>query len=130
MNQANKDFTQYSTKSSEILTNIFETLNKFKDCNNEQEKEQIYSELSENITNFELTLDNCSIDVNETISNLVKNRYDKKDRDNTNVTDINNNNNNNNQGYRMHQLINNQQMSDSELINRVVQRISNIQLNI
>ena len=128
MNQANKDFTQYSTKSSEILTNIFETLNKFKDCNNEQEKEQIYSELSENITNFELTLDNCSIDVNETISNLVKNRYDKKDRDNTNVTDINNNNNN--QGYRMHQLINNQQMSDSELINRVVQRISNIQLNI
>ena len=129
MNQANKDFTQYSTKSSEILTNIFETLNKFKDCNNEQEKEQIYSELSENITNFELTLDNCSIDVNETISNLVKNRYDKKDRDNTNVTDINNNNNNN-QGYRMHQLINNQQMSDSELINRVIQRISNIQLNI
>ena len=127
MNQTNKDFTQYSTKSSEILTNIFETLNKFKDCNNEQEKEQIYSELSENITNFELTLDNCSIDVNETISNLVKNRYDKKDRDNTNVTDINNNNN---QGYRMHQLINNQQMSDSELINRVVQRISNIQLNI
>ena len=127
MNQANKDFTQYSTKSSEILTNIFETLNKFKDCNNEQEKEQIYSELSENITNFELTLDNCSIDVNETISNLVKNRYDKKDRDNTNVTDINNNNN---QGYRMHQLINNQQMSDSELINRVIQRISNIQLNI
>ena len=126
MNQANKDFTQYSTKSSEILTNIFETLNKFKDCNNEQEKEQIYSELSENITNFELTLDNCSIDVNETISNLVKNRYDKKDRDNTNVTDINNNN----QGYRMHQLINNQQMSDSELINRVVQRISNIKLNI
>ena len=126
MNQANKDFTQYSTKSSEILTNIFETLNKFKDCNNEQEKEQIYSELSENITNFELTLDNCSIDVNETISNLVKNRYDKKDRDNTNVTDINNNN----QGYRMHQLMNNQQMSDSELINRVVQRISNIQLNI
>ena len=126
MNQTNKDFTQYSIRSSEILSNIFETLNKFKDCNNEQEKEQIYSELSENITNFELTLDNCSIDVNETISNLVKNRYDKKDRDNTNVTDINNNN----QGYRMHQLINNQQMSDSELINRVVQRISNIQLNI
>ena len=127
MNQTNKDFTQYSIRSSEILSNIFETLNKFKDCNNEQEKEQIYSELSENITNFELTLDNCSIDVNETISNLVKNRYDKKDRDNTNVTDINNNNN---QGYRIHQLINNQQMSDSELINRVVQRISNIQLNI
>ena len=126
MNQANKDFTQYSTKSSEILTNIFETLNKFKDCNNEQEKEQIYSELSENITNFELTLDNCSIDVNETISNLVKNRYDKKDRDNTNVTDINNNN----QGYRMHQLMNNQQMSDSELINRVLKIISNIKINI
>ena len=82
MNQANKDFTQYSIKSSDILANIFETLNKFKDCNNEQEKEKIYSELSENITNFELTLDSCSIDVNETISNLVKSRYEKKEKDN------------------------------------------------
>ena len=125
MNQANKDFTQYSTKSSEILTNIFETLNKFKDCNNEQEKEKIYSELSENITNFELTLDSCSIDVNETISNLVKSRYEKKEKDNnSNLL------NNNNQGNKIHQLMNNQQISDSDLINRTIQRISNIQLNV
>ena len=125
MNQANKDFTQYSTKSSEILTNIFETLNKFKDCNNEQEKEQIYSELSENITNFELTLDSCSIDVNETISNLVKSRYEKKEKDNnSNIL------NNNNQGNKIHQIMNSPQISDSDLINRTIQRISNIQLNV
>ncbi len=125
MNQANKDFTQYSIKSSDILANIFETLNKFKDCNNEQEKEKIYSELSENITNFELTLDSCSIDVNETISNLVKSRYEKKEKDNnSNIL------NNNNQGNKIHQIMNSPQISDSDLINRTIQRISNIQLNV
>ena len=125
MNQGNKDFTQYSAKSSEILANIFETLNKFKDCHNEQEKDQIYSELSENIKNFELTLDYCSIDVNETISNLVKNRYEKKDINNTNVTS-----NNQGVGFRGHQLMNTEQMSDNDLIDRVIARIANIQLNI
>ena len=123
MNQTNKDFTQYSIRSSEILSNIFETLNKFKDCHNEQEKQQIYSELSENIKNFELTLDNCSIDVNETISNLVKNRYEKKEINNSNII-------NNNQGNRSHQLMNTDQISDTDLINRAIQRIKNIQLNI
>ena len=104
---------------------IFETLNKFKDCNNEQEKEKIYSELSENITNFELTLDSCSIDVNETISNLVKSRYEKKEKDNnSNIL------NNNNQGNKIHQIMNSPQISDSDLINRTIQRISNIQLNV
>ena len=126
MNQGNKDFTQYSIKSSEILGNIFETLNKFKDCHNEQEKQQIYNELSENIKNFELTLDNCSIDVNETISNLVKSRYEKKEEM------YNNNSNiiNNNQGNRSNQLMNTNQISDTDLINRAIQRIANIQLNI
>ena len=123
MNQTNKDFTQYSIKSSEILANIFETLNKFKECHNEQEKQQIYSELSENIKNFELTLDNCSIDVNETISNLVKNRYEKKEINNTNII-------NNNQGNRGYQLTSTEQISDTELINRTIKRIGNIQLNI
>ena len=123
MNQTNKDFTQYSIRSSEILSNIFETLNKFKDCHNEQEKQQIYSELSENIKNFELTLDNCSIDVNETISNLVKNRYEKKEINNSNII-------NNNQGNRGHQLMNTEQISDTELINHAIKRIENIQLNI
>ena len=125
MNQGNKDFTQYSIKSSEILANIFETLNKFKDCHNEQDKDLIYSELSENIKNFELTLDYCSIDVNETISNLVKNRYEKKDINNTNVT-----NNSQLSGIRGLQLMNTEQISDTELINRQIKRIANIQLNI
>jgi len=71
VNQDYKDFTQYSIKSSEILANIFETINKFATCNNDNEKDQIYSELSENITNFELTLDNCSIDINEAVANSL-----------------------------------------------------------
>ena len=125
MNQNNKDFTQYSIKTAGILSSIFETLNRFKDCTNEEEKGKLYSELSENITNFELTLDCCSIDVNETISNLVKSRYEKKEKDNnSNIL------NNNNQGNKIHQIMNSPQISDSDLINRTIQRISNIQLNI
>ena len=116
-NQGPKDFTQYSIKTSEILANIFETLNKFKDCQNENEKNQIYSELSENIINFETTLDCCSIDVNESISKLVKDRFEK-------------NSNNNNRGNRTFQDIYNNQLSDTNLINKVVEQISNIRLNI
>ena len=71
-------------------------------------------------------MDNCSIDVNETISNLVKSRYEKKEEM------YNNNSNiiNNNQGNRSHQLMNTDQISDTDLINRAIQRIANIKLNI
>ena len=68
-------------------------------------------------------MDNCSIDVNETISNLVKNRYEKKEINNSNII-------NNNQGNRGHQLMNTEQISDTELINHAIKRIANIQLNI
>ena len=78
MNPNNKDFTQYSVKTAEILSNIFETLNKFKDCSNEEEKAKLYEELTENISNFELTLDNCSIDINESIAKIVKDKNEKK----------------------------------------------------
>ena len=70
-------------------------------------------------------MDYCSIDVNETISNLVKNRYEKKDINNTNVTS-----NNQGVGFRGHQLMNTEQMSDNDLIDRVIARIANIKLNI
>ena len=125
MNQANKDFTQYSIKSSDILANIFEILNKFKDCNNEQEKEQIYSQLSENITNFELTLDSCSIDVNESITKLIKDRNEKKGNINNTNMDTENN-----QGGREYTMNNIEQISDTELINHAIKQISNIKLNI
>ena len=124
-NQENKDFTQYAIKTSEILSNIFETLNKFKDCNNEEEKSLIYSELSENISNFELTLDSCSIDVNESITKLIKDRNEKKGNINNTNMDIENN-----QGSREFTMSNSEQISDTELINHAVKQISNIKLNI
>lgn len=124
-NQENKDFTQYAIKTSEILSNIFETLNKFKDCNNEEEKSLIYSELSENISNFELTLDSCSIDVNESITKLIKDRNEKKGNINNTNMDTENN-----QGAREFTMSNSEQISDTELINHAVKQISNIKLNI
>ena len=121
-NQGTKDFTQYSIKTTEILANIFEILNKFKDCQNEDEKNKLYSELSENITNFELNLDCCSIDVNESISKLVKDRFEK----NVNL----NNSKNDNRGNRTYQEPYNKQMSDKDLIQNVVKQISQIKLDI
>ena len=121
-NQGTKDFTQYSIKTTEILANIFEILNKFKDCQNEDEKNKLYSELSENITNFELNLDCCSIDVNESISKLVKVRFEK----NVNL----NNSKNDNRGNRTYQEPYNKQMSDKDLIQNVVKQISQIKLDI
>ena len=121
VNQDYKDFTQYSIKSSEILANIFETINKFTTCNNDNEKDQIYSELSENITNFELTLDNCSIDINEAVARLIKDRNEKK------VNNNNSNNENDNQGNRLNT---DAQISDEQLIDNLIEKIKKIKLNI
>ena len=123
MNQNNKDFTQYSIKTAEILSYIFETLNKFKDCNDEEEKGKLYSELSENITNFELTLDNCSVDINESIAKLIKERNEKRGN-------INNTNNETDSQNSLPYVSNTEQISDTELIKRTVNRIANIKLDI
>lgn len=123
MNQNNKDFTQYSIKTAGILSSIFETLNRFKDCTNEEEKGKLYSELSENITNFELTLDNCSVDINESIAKLIKDRNEKRGN-------INNTNNETDSQNSLPYVSNSEQISDSELIKRTVNRISNIKLDI
>ena len=123
MNQNNKDITQYSIKTAGILSSIFETLNRFKDCTNEEEKGKLYSELSENITNFELTLDNCSVDINESIAKLIKDRNEKRGN-------INNTNNETDSQNSLPYVSNSEQISDSELIKRTVNRISNIKLDI
>ena len=123
MNQNNKDFTQYSIKTAGILSSIFETLNRFKDCTNEEEKGKLYSELYENITNFELTLDNCSVDINESIAKLIKDRNEKRGN-------INNTNNETDSQNSLPYVSNSEQISDSELIKRTVNRISNIKLDI
>ena len=123
MNQNNKDYTQYSIKTAEILTNIFETLNKFKDCTNEEEKGKLYSDLSENISNFELTLDNCSVDINESIAKLIKDRNERRGNINNafNETDSQNS---------LPSVSSTEQISDTELINRTVNKISSIKLDI
>ena len=123
MNPNNKDFTQYSVKTAEILSNIFETLNKFKDCLNEEEKAKLYEELTENISNFELTLDNCSIDINESIAKIVKDKNEKKGN-------INNTNSETESQNYLPVMGNIEQISDTELINHAIKRITNIQLNI
>ena len=123
MNPNNKDFTQYSVKTAEILSNIFETLNKFKDCLNEEEKAKLYEELTENISNFELTLDNCSIDINESIARIVKDKNEKKGN-------INNTNSETESQNYLPVMGNIEQISDTELINRTVNKILNIRLDI
>ena len=123
MNPNNKDFTQYSVKTAEILSNIFETLNKFKDCSNEEEKAKLYEELTENISNFELTLDNCSIDINESIAKIVKDKNEKKGN-------INNTNSETESQNYLPVMGNIEQISDTELINRTVNKILNIRLDI
>ena len=90
-----------------------------------KEKSLIYSELSENISNFELTLDSCSIDVNESITKLINDRNEKKGNINNTNMDIENN-----QGSREFTMSNSEQISDTELINHAVKQISNIKLNI
>ena len=123
MNPNNKDFTQYSVKTAEILSNIFETLNKFKDRSNEDEKAKLYEELTENISNFELTLDNCSIDINESIARIVKDKNEKKGN-------INNTNSETESQNYLPVMGNIEQISDTELINRTVNKILNIRLDI
>ena len=123
MNQNNKDYTQYSIKTAEILTNIFETLNKFKDCTNEEEKGKLYSDLSENISNFELTMDICSVDINESIAKLIKDRNERRGNINNafNETDSQNS---------LPSVSSTEQISDTELINRTVNKIASIKLDI
>ena len=121
-NSNNKDFTQYSIKCSNYLASIFETLNKFKDCQSEQDKNKISEELSDNITDFELNLDNCTVGINESISKIINDRNESKSNNNNNMAIETNNQGN----RRTHQI---EQISDENIINQVVKRISMIKLD-
>ena len=114
-NQMQKDLTQYPTACANILGNIFDSINKMYSTQNENEKLAFEKELNENITNFELTLDNCYVDVNESISQIAKGKFEKRM--------------NNNQGELM-SLINEEQIPDKDLIDFTVQNISKIKLQV
>ena len=101
---------------------IFETLNKFKDCQSEQDKNKISEELSDNITDFELNLDNCTVGINESISKIINDRNESKSNNNNNMAIETNNQGN----RRTHQI---EQISDENLINQLVKRISMIKLD-
>ena len=68
-----------------------------------------------------MTLDNCSIDINEAVARLIKDRNEKK------INNNNSNNENDNQGNRLN---NDAQISDEQLIDNLIEKIKKIKLNI
>ena len=117
------DLTQYSLRCANILGNIFESIDKYhlkKDNNNYLDK------LSENITNFELTLDKCFIDVNESISKVAKTKFEKRNPN----SNINQNRNPESNQNDIASIINEEQISDEELVKFVIDGISNIKLKV
>ena len=121
-NYDQKDLTQYSSKCANLLGNIFESIDKY----HTSKDENYLNKLSENIINFELTLDKCYVDVNESISKIAKTKFEKR-----NI----NNNMNPNRNPEMNQnelasIINEEQIEDEELIKYVVDGISNIKFKI
>ena len=116
------DLTQYSLRCANILGNIFESIDKYHST-----KDNNYlDKLSENITNFELTLDKCFIDVNESISKVAKTKFEKRNS-NSNI------NQNRNPEYNQNDIasiINEEQISDEELVKFVIDGISNIKLKV
>ena len=116
------DLTQYSLRCANILGNIFDSIDNYHST-----KDNNYlDKLSENITNFELTLDKCYIDVNESISKVAKTKFEKRNS-NSNI------NQNRNPEYNQNDIasiINEEQISDEELVKFVIDGISNIKLKV
>ena len=77
-NSDSKDLTQYSIKCTSILGNIFDSFCKYQSAIGEEEKEQCYNDIANNIINFELTLDSCFVDVNESLAKIGKAKFDRR----------------------------------------------------
>ena len=124
-NQSSNDLTQYSLKCASILGDIFESVNNYCSTNNEKDKIMYENKLNENITNFELTLDSCYVDVNESIYKIAKAKYEKKNlNNNSNILRQNENNQSDSS------LLNEEKIPDEKLIEDVIKKISNIKLQI
>ena len=124
-NQSSNDLTQYSLKCASILGDIFESVNNYCSTNSEKDKIMYENKLNENITNFELTLDSCYVDVNESIYKIAKVKYEKKNlNNNSNILRQNENNQSDSS------LLNEEKIPDEKLIEDVIKKISNIKLQI
>ena len=124
-NQSSSDLTQYSLKCASILGDIFESVNNYCSTNSEKDKIMYENKLNENITNFELTLDSCYVDVNESIYKIAKAKYEKKNlNNNSNILRQNENNQSDSS------LLNEEKIPDEKLIEDVIKKISNIKLQI
>ena len=76
----NKDFTQYSTKCSQIFNNIFQIMPRFVASNNNIEKDR--QNLADQMKDLELLLDQCYVDVEETVTNITKNKNEVLNKNN------------------------------------------------
>ena len=109
--QEQSDLPQYSIKCAKILGNIFDSIDKWYSCQDD-EKDAYKNIIQDNITKFELTLDKCYIDVNESISQIAIAKFGKR---------------NNSQGDLS---LNEDQIPDDKLINYVANEIAKIKLQV
>ena len=113
-NQEQKDLTQYATKCASVMGNIFESVDKWHSTNNENEKNQQLEKLRDYITNFEILLDRCYIDVNESIGQIAKGKFEKRS-----------NNPNENSA-----LLNEEPIPEETLVRNIVDRLSKFNLKV
>jgi len=124
-NSDSKDLTHYAIKCTSILGNILDSFCKYQSANGEDEKEQCYDEIATNITNFELIMDSCYVDVNESLAKIGKAKYDNR-RNNNNMGRMNDTDTTRVSQNEILPNINEEPMNDETLINNIVEKISNV----
>ena len=123
-NSDSKDLTQYAIKCTSILGSILDSLVKYQSAIGEEQKEQCYEEIAYNITSFELTLDSCFVDVNESLAKIGKAKFDRRvinnniARSETDTTRVSQNDTYSN--------INEEIMDDESLVDIIVNKISDV----
>ena len=123
-NSDSKDLTQYAIKCTSILGSILDSLVKYQSAIGEEQKEQCYEEIAYNITNFELTLDSCFVDVNESLAKIGKAKFDRRVinnnmvRSETDTTRVSQNDTYSN--------INEEIMDDESLVDIIVNKITDV----
>ena len=123
-NSDSKDLTQYAIKCTSILGSILDSLVKYQSAIGEEQKEQCYEEIAYNITNFELTLDSCFVDVNESLAKIGKAKFDRRVinnnmvRSETDTTRVSQND--------TYSSINEEIMDDESLVDIIVNKISDV----
>ena len=119
----NKDFTEYSTKCTQIIKDLIVTMTKFTPNNNYTEKE--YQNLADQMKDLELLLDQCYVDVEETVTNITKNKNEV----------LNKNNYSKNRGESENSNINstlsfNDGEVERKLIESIVNKLKNTKLSV